>query len=196
MNRNVNREGKISRFQTQVTSLGGHFATVPNMLAIREYINRVASTSSARQIALSSGISKEKLFSSDSVSFDIATQSEMSREAFYAALKTVKIGVSTVDLGVAETGTLIAATSDESDRLVTALPEIHIALLPYSRLVSSLRDAEPHISQLLKQSHSVVVSLISASSRTSDIGGLLVLGVHGPKELHVLLLEQEMSGEA
>jgi L-lactate dehydrogenase complex protein LldG len=196
MNRNVNGEDKVTRFQAQVTSLGGYFATVPNMLAIREYVTRVASTSSARQIALSSGVSKEKLFSSEPVSFEIATQSEMSREAFFAALKTAKIGVSTVDLGVAETGTLIVATSDESDRLVTALPEIHIAFLPYSRLVSSLRDAEPQISQLLKQGHSVVVSLISASSRTLDIGGLLVLGVHGPKELHVLLLEQEISGGA
>lgn len=190
---NATAEGKLSRFGAQVKSLGGRFASVPDMAAVREYVAKVASTSSARQIVLSSDVRKEDLFSSPA-SFEVATQSEMSRETFYTALKTAKIGISNADLGVAETGTLIASTSDESDRLVTALPEIHIVILPRSKLVFSLRDAEPHISRLLKQGDRVAVSLISASSRTSDIGGLLVLGVHGPKELHVLLLDQDQSG--
>jgi L-lactate dehydrogenase complex protein LldG len=91
---------------------------------------------------------------------------------------------------------LIISTSDESDRLVTALPIIHVAVLPRSNLVFSLEDGGQYISQILmKDSKAVSISLISASSRTSDIGGVTILGVHGPRELHVLLLDEELSGE-
>jgi L-lactate dehydrogenase complex protein LldG len=120
----------------------------------------------------------------------------MSREAFYTALQTATIGVSSADLAVAETGTLIDATPEESDRLVTALPEIHVAFLSRSRLVRSLHDAEPYVSQMLRREDRIVVSLISASSRTTDFGGLLVLGAHGPKELHILFLDQAPAGGA
>jgi L-lactate dehydrogenase complex protein LldG len=121
----------------------------------------------------------------------------MPRESFFQALQAAEIGVSPVDLGVAETGTLIIATSDESDRLVTALPKIHVAILPSSRLVYSLQGAEEHVSQMLTESGGgVAVSLISATSRTTDVGGIVILGVHGPKELHVLLLDQELPGGA
>ena len=47
----------------------------------------------------------------------------------------------------------------------------------------------------MKDSKAVSISLISASSRTSDVGGITIFGVHGPRELHVLLLEGELSGE-
>jgi len=181
---------KVTRFGAQVSSLGGHFTNVLGMPAVREYVTKLASTSNAMELVLSSDVSKEDLFSSLPVQFKIATRSEMTREAFYTALKTAKIGITNADVGVAETGTIIIATSDESDRLVSALPEIHVALLPGSRLVSSLQEAEPHISRMLNQGEHLAVSLISASSRTSDIGGLVVLGVHGPKELHVLLVDE------
>lgn len=127
----------------------------------------------------------------------IARQADMPRQKFFDAIRTADIGVTSVDLGVAETGTLVHVTSDESERLVTALPRIHVALLPCSRLVFSLLDAEPHLSRFLAGANAgTVVSLISGPSKTGDIGDMLIVGVHGPKELHVCLLDQELSGDA
>jgi L-lactate dehydrogenase complex protein LldG len=115
----------------------------------------------------------------------------MRREDFLGALKKAEIGVTRVNLAIAETGTLVIATSDEADRLVSALPTIHIALLEDSQIIRSLDEAAPLISKmLLREKEGVTVSLISASSRTTDVGGFLILGVHGPKELHVLLVDE------
>ena len=120
----------------------------------------------------------------------------MGREDFFSMLKIVEIGISVVDLAVAETGTLVTTTWDESERLVTALPKIHVALVSRSRLVSSLREAEAYVSEVLSQSGGgVTVSLISASSRTADIGDMVILGVHGPRDLHVLLIDEELPGD-
>jgi L-lactate dehydrogenase complex protein LldG len=120
----------------------------------------------------------------------------MGREDFFSMLKIVEIGISIVDLAVAETGTLVTTTWDESERLVTALPKIHVALVSRSRLVSSLREAETYVSEVLSQSGGgVAVSLISASSRTADIGDMVILGVHGPRDLHVLFVDEELPGD-
>jgi len=128
---------------------------------------------------------------------EITTKPDMPRGTFFSTVKAADIGVSPAELAVAETGTVIIAASDESERLVTALPKIHVVVVPRSRLVSSLADAEPRISRFLAgASRGVVVSLISGPSKTADIGGMLVVGVHGPGELHVCLLDQELREES
>lgn len=191
-----NREGLISRFSAEVTSVGGLFALVPNFAAVRDYVTKLALASGVKRIVLCGDMLSSELFPAGVAPgpFEVASRANMSREKFLAFLKTAEIGVSPADLAVAETGTLIITTSDESDRLVTALPKIHVAVLPRSRLVFALQDAEQHVSQTLKEKRGgVAVSLVSATSRTSDIGDMVILGVHGPKELHVLLLDQELA---
>jgi len=189
----------LSRFSAQVTAVGGHFESVPDLPSAREYVTKLALARNAKRIVVCDDALSSRLFPTGAPEglFEVAGSANSSREAFFKALETAKIGVSSVDLAVAETGTLIIATSNESNRLVTALPEVHIAILPRSKLVDSLQEAEPHVSEILKRTTGgVTISLISASSRTSDIGDMVILGVHGPKELHVLLLDQELPGGA
>ena len=185
---------KISRFNVEVTSVGGRFLRVPDLSTVGDYVTELALASKAKQIILCSDALSSSLFLSypTSQSFKAVVKGELSDEQFFETLKTAEIGVSAVDLAVAETGTLILATEDESDRLVTALTQAHVAIVPRSRLVLSLEEAESHISKMLADAkEGICISLVSASSRTSDIGDMNILGVHGPKELHVLLLEQE-----
>jgi L-lactate dehydrogenase complex protein LldG len=119
----------------------------------------------------------------------------MSREQFFAALRIAEIGVSSADLAVAETGTLIMTTSDDMERLVTALPRTHVAVLPHSRLVNSIADAATYVTGILTENNTRgTISLISGTSSTADIGGLVVSGVHGPKNLYVCLLDRELLG--
>jgi L-lactate utilization protein LutC len=184
----------VSRLSSQVALVGGRFATLPHVSAVREYFARLALDSGAKQIVVSDPAISELVLGGSQVSpFKVVSRETVSREVFYKALETADIGVSRVDLAIAETGTLVIATSDEADRLVSALPMIHVALLETSQIVSSLEDAVPRISQILAQGRDgVAVSLISASSRTTDVGGVLILGVHGPKELHILLIDEQL----
>ncbi len=189
------QDNMVSRFRAAVVSVGGHFASARDLSAVRDYVNNLALGLKVKRIVVSATLPSE-LFSPPAaqVSFQIVSQAKMSRKEFFTAITTAEIGVSTVDLAVAETGTLIVATSDEAERLVTALPKIHVAVLPRSKLFFSLQDAEPHVSQMLTTTRGgVAISMISATSRTTDIGGMVVLGVHGPRDLHVLLLAEELA---
>ena len=183
------------QFASQVTSVGGNFASFRGLDAVREYVTKLAGASKSTRIVMYEYALESGLFPSglDFGGLEIAKKTKLSREQFFEALKTADIGISPVDLAVAEAGTLIIVTSDESERLVTALPRIHVAVLPRSRLVASFRDAPPTISQALSRTGGVAVSLISATSRTSDIAHQLVMGVHGPKALHVCMVDQELS---
>ncbi|MGA8856254.1 MAG: LUD domain-containing protein [Candidatus Bathyarchaeia archaeon] len=176
--------------------MGGYFTSLTNFAEVTEYVSKLASTMKARRIAVSgAGLSSPLLVPKLLIPCDLISLANMERADFFEALKSAEIGVTCADLGVAETGTLIIATTDELDRLVTALPLLHVAILPRSKLVFALDDAQKRISQLLMNTSAAVsISLISASSRTSDVGGISILGAHGPKELHVLLLDQDLPG--
>lgn len=186
----------VTQFGRQVREVGGYIASVPNLAAVTEYVTKLAlATNTKRIVVCGTELGSGLFVSRNKLPFEVATSTSISRAEFFKALKVAEVGISPADLGVAETGTLIIVSSDESERLVTALPGIHVAVLPRSKLVYSLEDAQPYISQFLTRSFEAVsISLISASSRTSDVGGIRILGVHGPKALHVLLLDQDMPG--
>ena len=190
------KERIVSKFIAQVTSVGGHVAPVHHLAGARDYVLKLAMASNAKRIVLCTRGLVPDLLTPDAAleQLEIARQTDMPRERFFNAVKMADIGVPLVDLAVAETGTVILATSDESERLATALPRIHVALLPRHKLVFSLQDAEPYISSFLASATGGVVSLISGPSRTADIEGRLVIGVHGPRQLHICLLDQELSG--
>ena len=69
------------------------------------------------------------------------------------------------------------------------LSETHIAVLPLSRLRATATDLEPEINRCLMQSPPNYLAFITGASRTADIERVLTLGVHGPLELHLLLLK-------
>lgn len=100
----------------------------------------------------------------------------------------VALAVTMADYGVAETGTLILDSSDEEFRLATMLSQIHVAVLPESRMRFSMRDLVEEVGELTSRDGSYV-AFITGASRTTDIEMVLVLGVHGPLELHILILE-------
>ena len=97
-------------------------------------------------------------------------------------------GFTRADWGISDTGTIVLDSSSEDLRLATMLSEIHIAVLPQSRLWATSFDLEEELNRLA-QSPPRYLSFITGASRTADIERVLTLGVHGPLELHLLLLK-------
>jgi L-lactate dehydrogenase complex protein LldG len=96
------------------------------------------------------------------------------------------------DWGIADTGSLVLDSSSEDLRLATMLAEIHVAVLPLSRLKPNAFALEDELKRLMAAPPRYL-AFITGASRTADIERVLTIGVHGPGELHVLLLKDAES---
>lgn len=90
-----------------------------------------------------------------------------------------EVGVTTADLAIAETGSLIMATGPGRPRLVSLTPTIHVAIVPRDRIVATVTEAFAHLSDR-------TTVMITGPSRTADIEGILVRGIHGPGDVVVI----------
>lgn len=96
------------------------------------------------------------------------------------------IGITAPTVAVAESATLIQLTSPGCPRSTSLVPSIHVALVRASKLVASLEEG---YALLEKEAPKESFVFISGPSKTADIEAHLVLGAHGPKELHLILLD-------
>lgn len=112
-------------------------------------------------------------------------------------LLNADIGVTRATRGVAEYGTIMLESGDasgrrgpttEKNRLAALVPEIHVAVLAASDLVDTWDDALES-SRRPDGAPPPTVTFATGPSRTADIEMELVLGVHGPRAQHVVLLE-------
>jgi L-lactate dehydrogenase complex protein LldG len=97
-------------------------------------------------------------------------------------------GVSRAHFAIAETGSLAVVGNDPQPRFATMLVPLHIALVDQSRLFASLDQAGAEIEALMS-SGTRCVSLVTGPSRTADVEKTLAVGVHGPREVVVVLVE-------
>ena len=106
-------------------------------------------------------------------------------EIFRSFASKADIGISTAEVGLAETGTVIVQSGPGLSRLTALMPPVHVALVPTSCLTanifswtSSPRDDPP-----------AALTLISGPSKTGDIEQTLTTGVHGPKRFIAILYD-------
>lgn len=116
-------------------------------------------------------------------------------DGLIAELAECEAGVTAVDVAIAETGTLALSTDEAHALLVSLVPPRHIAVLRPRQLVATLAaairflDAERMNGDKRGGAVCRVATFITGPSRTSDIELKVSIGVHGPVQLHVILLE-------
>ncbi len=117
----------------------------------------------------------------------------VARELLRDDFVNADIGVSGANIAIADTGTLVIVSNEGNGRLVTTLPPVHIAILGVEKIVQSLDDATDILKVLPRsgtgQKITSYVSYMTGPSRTADIELTLATGVHGPGEVHVILLD-------
>ena len=99
----------------------------------------------------------------------------------------VHAGITSAAGAIAETGALILWPTEQEPRLMSIVPPIHIAVLKANTIHSSLSEVTQKENWPAKMPTNVV--LVSGPSKTADIEMTLAFGVHGPKELIVLIVE-------
>lgn len=93
--------------------------------------------------------------------------------------------------GIAETGTLLLCSGADNPVTLNFLPETHVIVVHETDLVGSYEAGLEKVrSRYGKGLMPRTVNLISGPSRTGDIGGVLVMGAHGPRRLCVIIVRQ------
>ncbi len=105
------------------------------------------------------------------------------------SLERIHTGLTMADWGVAETGTLVVNSGSEDLRIATMLSETHVAILPKWAIHADMESLADQVDGIFKNGPSYL-AFISGPSRTADIERVLAIGVHGPGELHILILDQ------
>ncbi len=111
------------------------------------------------------------------------------REKFFKA----DIGISGTNAIAADTGTIFLITNEGNGGFVTNAPPVHICIAGIEKLNPTVEDAFI-VSRLIPvfatgQLMPSYISLITGPSRTGDVEFVLTIGVHGPKEVHLVLLD-------
>ena len=99
---------------------------------------------------------------------------------------TLKAGITGALSAIAETGTLVISSGKGRPLGASLLAEFHIAIISSSQIVWSLDEALKN----QEVRNASAIALVTGPSRTADIEMTLTIGVHGPKELHVFVVDQ------
>lgn len=99
------------------------------------------------------------------------------------------VSVTDAVAGIAETGSLVICSDAERPASLNFLPDLHIAVLRTNDIVHHLEDIWPRVRALPVWPRAV--NIISAPSRTADVAQVVVRPAHGPKSLHIVLVEAQ-----
>lgn len=115
------------------------------------------------------------------------------RESLRQKFIDATVGISGANMAIAETGTVVIVTNEGNADLTTTLPPVHIALFGIDKVVATLDDAVAVLRMLPRsgtgQVMSSYVNWITGPSRSADIEQSLTIGVHGPREMHCVILD-------
>ena len=92
-------------------------------------------------------------------------------------------GVSRAAYGIAATGSVVVASSPDEPRSRHLLPEVHVSLLRRDAIVPDLASLFAAFAGSLPSA----LAIVTGPSRSADIEQRLVVGVHGPREVHVVI---------
>ncbi len=178
---------RVARFRERLEAVAGRCTLVHDEAEAAAALRRIVEAKGARRLAVSDDSTVQLV----SAGLDAVELWKPGGDR--AELLEADLGLSTAQWGIAETGTLVLESAAERHRLVSLVPPVHVALLRASRILGTLGQALAAVRRDDPTGMSRAVTLITGPSRTADIELTLVVGVHGPKELHVLLLQDTPS---
>jgi L-lactate utilization protein LutC len=176
-----------SQFARELQALGGHFLGTLSSRETAARIVEVAIALKARTAAVGAGIVNEAApiaaaleRAGISVIRTTAIADDQARAELRGNLARCDLAVIEADYGIAATGTLAMVATPERPGSLTL---VNVILVNVERILPDLAAALATIGAATIANHRV--ALVSGPSRTADIEKRIVLGVHGPREIHV-----------
>ena len=169
----------VESFRESLSLVGGNIVTVDDINGAAYEIDKIIKALSAKKIAFSDA---ELVCQTKKI---LKANGEFLEKASAAELFDCDLGITGAQFGIAETGTLVLESEKEFNRLASLVPTVHICLLD----AKSIRQTLGEVLATLEKDLSRTITFITGPSRTSDIELMLAIGVHGPAQLFVILVE-------
>ena len=171
----------VDRFTANAINVGAEVISLDSVSAAADYIAGnikgsllVPSFSSASRFKLKAALKKS------GVVIEVGDFRSVAAEA--------EAGITGVNFAIADTGTLVLESTAEDIRLATTLPPKQFALLDPKKIVADGIKAVAPLRKFHQQDSRNYIAYVTGPSRTADIERVLTIGVHGPKELFILLV--------
>ncbi len=175
-----------ARFLQEWKELGGHGERVKNLTEAKQYILDLAKDREAKKLVRWDVPELDKLDVDKSLAqagVEVSVWRDL--EDFREVASAADIGLSTSEWAIAETGSLVLESGPGKGRTVTLLPPTYVALVPVEKILRTLSEA---IQKYADGNLPANVCFHTGPSRSGDIEMSLAIGVHGPGDVHVLVV--------
>jgi L-lactate utilization protein LutC len=178
-----------TRFIEELEALGGHGKRVANLDEAREYVLELASEREAK-LLLRWDVDELEELGVDAPLGEAGVEVVVWRDLadFREVAGKADIGLSTAAWAIAETGTLVLEGGPGKGRTVTLLPPTYVAVVPVERILSTVPEAIERYAGLAADGLPANVCFHTGPSRSGDIEMSLFVGMHGPGDVHVILV--------
>lgn len=194
----------LERFTREFERVGGVLHRVGEAREVPDAIARIAGERQLTSVVAWDGdalgldvaepLAARGLTTSAAPGVEVSAAEREQRRALAAA---AELGVTGVDLAIAETGTLVVVSGAGRPRSASLLPACHVAVFGREALVESLLQAglalEAWHEGAPPEWRGASINFITGPSRTADIELTLTRGVHGPKEVHAVFVEHGLA---
>lgn len=176
----------VARFCQEWAAAGGVSHVVPSTKAARDTVVTLLESRGCRRVLLGSGGVIDSLDLASVLigrGLEVVRAQDLTTSAGRKIVFAADVGVTGVEYLVAETGSLIVEAAPGRPRSESLLPPIHIVLAERGQVIADLFDVFPDGKAMPS-----CLTIITGPSKTGDIELRLVTGVHGPGEVHVILI--------
>ena len=173
----------LERFKQSLEAVGGHCTVVRDEAEAAEVLARIVGEAGARRVAASDAPLVRRVVAR------VDSDAQFSENVAAAELFDYDLGVTGAQWAVAETGTLVLESDAERHRLASLVPPVHVALVEAGTVRGTMAEVLQAIGEQGRDPMSRTITFVTGPSRTSDIELQLAIGVHGPRELHVVIVE-------
>jgi L-lactate dehydrogenase complex protein LldG len=109
-----------------------------------------------------------------------------------STLTDCDVSITTCKYLIARTGSVVMTSAQQSGRTVSAYAPVHICIAYINQLVYETKDALKLLKTEYGNSLPSFITFAAGPSRTADIEKTLVVGVHGPKEVYLFLIDEKL----
>ena len=172
----------LKRFRESLELVGARCTFVEDENEAAARLSAIINDLSAKNVVISDSDLVYRIVEATGVDAVI----DPSREELFSS----DIGITSAQWAIAETGTLVLGSGAEQHRLISLVPPVHVCVLT----ASSIRQSMAEVLELVDVDANPTITFVTGASRTSDIELTLAIGVHGPGELFVVVIDDQQEG--